>query len=52
MQWFRDRSLTLVMMTLFVIFMLGQFATGWAHYNSTQREHGESTVNLASYFQT
>ena len=52
MDWLRDRALTLVLMAMFLIFLTGQFLTGFAEYNSEQRDHGQSAVQLAEYFGT
>jgi len=51
-QWIRDRGLTLVLMALFQVFLVAQFATGWHEYNSTQLAHGRSTASLAAYLRT
>ena len=50
MNWFRDRSLTLVMLGLFVVFMAGQIVAGWYQYNEELVEHGRSAIALLSYF--
>ena len=47
--WYRDRSLTLVMVGLFVICGVGQVLVGWAEYNDTLREHGRAALALADY---
>ncbi|HET9370665.1 MAG TPA: DUF6766 family protein [Vicinamibacterales bacterium] len=52
MDWLRDRALTLVLMAMFLIFLAGQFLTGFAEYNSEQREHGQPAIQLAEYFGT
>ena len=48
--WLRDRSLTLVMLTLFAVFLVGQVVTGWYEFNQTQLEHGAAAIPLAAYF--
>jgi hypothetical protein len=48
--WIRDRSLTLVMIALFAIFLVGQVLTGWSEYNATQLEHGRDAIGLPAYF--
>jgi hypothetical protein len=50
--WFRDRALTLVMMTMFLLFLVGQMLTGLYEYNATQREHGDQVVTMAGYLDT
>jgi hypothetical protein len=52
MDWIRDRGLTLVLMALFLVFLAGQFATGYFDYASTQRDHGLPAVTFAGYFLT
>jgi hypothetical protein len=50
--WFRDRGLTLVLVSMFVLFLVGQMATGFAEYNAEQQEHGRPLVTLSTYFAT
>ena len=50
--WFRDRSLTLVLMGFFALFLAGQLWTGLAAYNETRREHGQGLVSVGRYLQT
>jgi hypothetical protein len=38
--WIRDRGLTLVLLLMFMLFLVGQLATGLAECNAEQREHG------------
>ena len=52
MNWFRDRALTLVLMAMFLASLFGQMITGLYDYNSTRREHGESTVAIGGYLAT
>jgi Domain of unknown function (DUF6766) len=52
MQWIRDRALTLVLMTMFVVFLSAQFVTGLNEYNATQAEHGEPVVAMSEYLTT
>ncbi len=47
--WFRDRSLTLVMLALFVLFLVGQIVTGWYEFNETRLQHGASAILLSAY---
>jgi Domain of unknown function (DUF6766) len=50
--WIRDRGLTLVLMSMFVLFVVGQVATGRADYNAEQQEHGKPPVTLTAYLST
>jgi Domain of unknown function (DUF6766) len=52
MQWIRDRALTLVLMTMFVVFLSAQFVTGLNEYNATRAEHGEPVVAMSEYLTT
>jgi hypothetical protein len=47
--WLRDRSLTLVMLALFGVFLAGQVVTGWYEYNGTLQEHGAAAIPFAAY---
>ena len=47
--WIYDRSLTLVMLALFGLFLAGQVVTGWYEFNETLKEHGAAAVPLAAY---
>jgi hypothetical protein len=50
MTWFRDRSLTLVMLALFALFAAGQVLTGWHEHNNDLVAHGRAALTLAGYF--
>jgi hypothetical protein len=50
--WLRDRSLTLVLMAMFALFLVGQVLTGRQEYNAAQREHGDTPVTLSAYLAT
>jgi hypothetical protein len=52
MDWFRDRALTITLITLFGVFLGGQLVTGLYEYNDAQREHGEAPVSLSAYLGT
>lgn len=52
MNWIRDRSLTLTMMGLFLVFTVGQILAGAAEYNSEQLRHGEAEVSMSEYLRT
>ncbi len=47
--WLRDRSLTLVMLALFALFLVGQVMTGWYEFNGTLQEHGAAAIPFAAY---
>jgi len=49
MTWFRDRALTLVLLSMFLVFLAGQIVTGHAVYNDARAEHGEASVTLGEY---
>ncbi len=44
-----DNSLTVVILALFFASFVGQVVSGYSYYNETQREHGESPVDLPGY---
>ena len=50
--WLRDRGLTLVLMTMFLVFLVCQMITGRLEYNATQEEHGQPAVAMADYLRT
>jgi hypothetical protein len=50
--WIHDRSLTLVMMGLFGIFLVGQALTGWYELNQEQVEHGAAAMTFSAYLMT
>ncbi|HKY26910.1 MAG TPA: DUF6766 family protein [Pyrinomonadaceae bacterium] len=45
----KENGLSIVLLLLFVAFIAGQAITGHAEYNEDQREHGQATVDFASY---
>jgi hypothetical protein len=47
--WVHDRSLTLVMLALFVVFLVGQVVTGWLEFNQEQVDHGANAAALGTY---
>ncbi|MDX6270970.1 MAG: hypothetical protein QOD28_2193 [Acidobacteriota bacterium] len=51
-RFFRDNGLTVVMLTLFLVALLGQSITGFHEYNQDQQEHGQPTVGYAEYHTT
>jgi hypothetical protein len=50
--WIRDRGLTLLLMSMFALFVAGQVATGHAEYNAEQQQHGKARVTLRAYLGT
>ena len=52
MAWIRDRALTLLLLTMFAIFLVGQLLTGWREFNATQVEHRQSRVSMTDYLAT
>ena len=48
-QWCADRSLTLVMLALFLVSLVGQILTGWFEFNSGRQEHALPELALTSY---
>jgi hypothetical protein len=45
----RNSSLSIVLATLFLIFLVGQSVTGLRYYNQEQREHGQETTTYLRY---
>jgi hypothetical protein len=50
--WFRDRGLTLLLLSMFALSLAGQMVTGFAEYNAEQRGHGQPLVTLSTYLGT
>ncbi len=48
-RWLHDRSLTLVMLGLFGVFLVGQLFTGWREYNSELVDHGRLAITFGAY---
>jgi hypothetical protein len=48
-RWLRDRSLTLVMLGLFGLFLWGQLLTGWHEHNAELVERGRATLGFGAY---
>jgi hypothetical protein len=48
--WIHDRSLTLVMLGLFALFLVGQIVAGWLEFNQAQTDHGLPAITLFGYF--
>ena len=51
-RFLRENSLSLILFSLFVIFLAGQAVTGWNEYNSEQRDHKSPPVTLGRYLTT
>ena len=47
--WLHDRALTLVLLAMFGVSLMGQFASGHREYNSTRLEHHQPSVSIWSY---
>ena len=52
MTWARDRALTLVLLSLFLVSLVGQFVTGFHEYNAARRAEGDPPVRFQDYFKT
>ena len=50
--WLADRALTLVLMTMFLLFLGGQVITGLHEYNSARLEHHQPVVAITAYLGT
>jgi hypothetical protein len=48
----KNNGLSVVLATLFVIFLVGQVLSGWLHYNEEQNDHDQPQVTLFQYLQT
>ncbi|HEX8031446.1 MAG TPA: DUF6766 family protein [Vicinamibacterales bacterium] len=51
-EWLTDRALTLVLMTMFVVFLGGQIVTGFHEYNAARVEHHEPAIAMTAYVGT
>ena len=49
---FRENGLSIVLVSLFLIFWAGQSVAGHREYNSEQREHGQPEVTFGSYLRS
>ena len=50
--FWRNNSLSVVLVLLFLFSLTGQTWAGWLEYNSEAATHGTSTVSLPAYFRT
>src|SRR5687767_8243139 len=48
----RQNGLSIVLGSLFLIFIVGQAVTGMYEYNNEQQQHGQPTVGFISYLNT
>jgi hypothetical protein len=48
-EWFRNRALTLVLMAMFLLFLVGHAAGGFAEYAADQVAHGQGRPTLGEY---
>jgi hypothetical protein len=51
-KFWRDNGLSLVLLTLFLIFLGGQTLAGWLHYNEELQEHQQSPIGMLEYVQS
>lgn len=51
-RWTRERSLTLVLIALFLLSSAGQLWSGLAAFNEERRSHGQGAVTFESYLAT
>jgi hypothetical protein len=49
---FRENGLSIVLVTMFLLCLIGQSMAGQRDYNSEQREHGEAEVSYGAYLGT
>ena len=48
-KWFRNNSLSIVFLFLFLIAILGQIVTGWKEYNKEREEDQQPAVGISQY---
>jgi len=51
-EWIKQHSLSIVLLTLFAVFLAGQSVAGLKTYNEEQQSHGEAAVTYAKYLTT
>ena len=51
-RFFRYNGLSIVLFSLFALFLIGQTLAGWLHFNEEQGEHGQAAVGLLEYLGT
>lgn len=50
--FFYRNSLSIVLLTFMVIFLIGQFFTGWKTENNELIEEGQAALNFGQYIQS
>ena len=48
-RFWRDNGLSIVLLTLFVVSLIGQSLAGFRHHNEEQLDHGEQPLSYAEY---
>ena len=48
-KFFKDNGLSIVFMLLFIISLIGQFFTGYAHHNQERMEDGQTGISVYEY---
>lgn len=48
-RWIRNNSLGLVMVSLFIVLIIGQSLVGYRNYNNEQQEHQKPTISFIEY---
>jgi hypothetical protein len=51
-RWFKNNSLSVVLLVLFLIFLVGQSVAGWKYYNDEQTAHTQGTVAYTQYLRS
>ncbi len=51
-RFWRDNGLSLVLVSLFLLFLGGQTLSGWLHYNDEQEEHHQPRIGIFEYLRT
>jgi hypothetical protein len=51
-RWIRDRSLTLLLMVMFLVFLAGQLISGRYVSNASRADHGEPPLTTIAYLRT
>jgi len=47
--WFRQNGLSIVVLSIFVVLLVGQAITGWHSHNQERLQQGAAVLSLASY---
>jgi hypothetical protein len=51
-KFWRDNGLSVVLVTLFLVFLGGQTYSGWLHYNEELEEHHQAPIGIVEYVRT